>query len=550
MLIVLNLINVSKWLSLTQGNHTYYSPNPELISSLQQNPQPEFWKTRYTEFACVIVDNLSGAIQLVRDHFGCEPFFYFKNQHNLYFASSIAELIPRLRSDDITVTVNETELKYMLWVGKSLAYPTGVHEETLYNGINRVKPNHLVTIQNNQIKHSQYWDLALHCNDPLYYKDANEYLEHFTELLHEGLQLQLGNETAIAAECSGGLDSSAIILAAHRLKIPLTLLTHQDQSYDPQAERLRESYFVEQLVKKYDFKHCSIDAENFNLLAVFEVMTEVLAGYQQSIFPIGANIIHQQVANNHNKILLSGFGGDECISSHARLSFYLQELIKNGRYKLAWQEAHRHYTANKLPQPALLSQIKTFLRAQFPMIGEKYREHLYQKKKHDYAQLGINLPQYMPAANTVAEFEVRQLIGCDNNHLSYRIEDSALVARHYGFKYKYPLLYPKLVEFCNRLPLHMKRQNGLARIMIRNYLTQSGMPEFSTKPIAKFDGNIMGSTIDKIQASYKNEFSHQLSSSLPYFDIKQQCLRSEPTVGENLTLYMDLALLSLNQYLL
>ena len=66
------------------------------------------------------------------------------------------------------------------------------------------------------------------------------------------------------------------------------------------------------------------------------------------------------------------------------------------------------------------------------------------------------------------------MIGLDNNHISYRIEDSALIARHYGFKYKYPLLYPKLVEFCNRLPLSMKRQNGLARIMIRKYLAQAG----------------------------------------------------------------------------
>lgn len=72
---MLNLINTSNWLSLSCGNKKYYSPNTELIAQLAKNPQAQFWQTIYTEFACVIVDNVLDEVQLVRDHFGCKPFF-------------------------------------------------------------------------------------------------------------------------------------------------------------------------------------------------------------------------------------------------------------------------------------------------------------------------------------------------------------------------------------------------------------------------------------------------------------------------------------------
>lgn len=454
-----------------------------------------------------------------------------------------------LKRDNISLSVNEAELKYMLLVGKIMSQPPEVHEDTLYNGIKRVRPNHLVTILQSKITQVQYWDLASRCNETLYYKDNNEYLERFSELLHEGIQLQIGDETAIAAECSGGLDSSSIILAAHHFNKSLTLYTHIDQGYDPQSERLRESYFVKQLVQKYGFKHTNIDANNFNLPQVFDMATEVLAGQLQSIFPLGANIIHSQVAAGKSKILLSGFGGDECVSGHAYLFVYLPQLVKHGEYKKAWQEYHKHYAVNHLPKPSAIVQAKTWLCAQFPELGEKFALQRHQQRKHNFAKLGFSLSEYEVRAGSVAEFEIRQLICMDNNHPSYRIEDSALIARHYGFKYKYPLLYPKLVEFCNRLPLHMKRQDGLSRIMIRKYLAQAGMPEFSFKPIAKFDGSIMGSTVTKMKQTYYNDFKNQLNLPLRYLEIKQQILMSAPNIQDNLKLYQDLALLSLNQYL-
>ncbi|HCY38656.1 MAG TPA: hypothetical protein DHV02_02215 [Neisseriales bacterium] len=546
---MLHLVNVSNWQSFSIGEKTYYSPNTELIAKLKQNPEFEFWKTTYTEFACIVVDNTSGIILLVRDHFGCEPFFYYLTPRRIYFASSLAELIPALRQDGIVISVNEIELKYMLWVGKMLIHSTKVHEDTLYNGIKRVKPNHVVTISANKVIQTQYWSLSSNCNETIYYKNEDEYLEHFSELLHEGVKLQIGAETAIAAECSGGLDSSSIILAAHHLNKPLMLYTHLDQDYDPAANRLRESYFVEQLVHKYAFKHSNINADDFNLPEAFEMVTNVLAGQMQSIFPLGANIIHAQVAAGKSKILLSGFGGDECVSGHANLSAFLPQLLKRGEYKKAWQEYHQHYIVNKLPKPAIIAQAKTWIRAQFPDLGEKIFLRRYQQKKQHFAKLGFSLPEYLARASSVAEFEVRQLIGIDNNHISYRIEDSALIARHYGFKYKYPLLYPKLVEFCNRLPLHMKRENGLARIMIRKYLAQAGMPEFSSKPIAKFDGSIMGSALTKIKETYQSHFEKQLNSPLLYNEIQLQILNSDPNLLSNSKLYQDLALLVLNQYL-
>lgn len=545
---MLKLINASNWQVLSLGNKTYYSPNADLLADLVHQLWDEFWKTRYSEFACVIVNNSNHTVQLVRDHFGCESFFYYLSTECLYFASSIVDLISRLKLAGINPRINDLELPYLLWTSKRVDMAASLHEDTIYENIKRVKPNHLLTLRDDCLTQEQYWDLATRSEDKIYYRDDREYLEHFTELLHEGICLQLGDESALAAECSGGLDSSSIILAAHQLGKPLSLFTHQDLDSTPASNRLRESYFIDQILQKTSFEQHVINADNFNLPQVLQQVSKVLAGLPHNLFPIGANNIHQRVAESQVKILLSGFGGDECVSGHASLSRALFELLKNGSYATAWHEYKNYYQVNKANQPSLLRQLKDFVLAKFPQILQVREHQRYLDQLSQSQRFGLALPTYVARAKTVAEHEIMLLIGARNNHLSCRIEDSALIARHYGFKYKYPFLYPKLVEFCNRLPLHLKRRNGLSRIMVRDYLAKANLTDFMTKPIAKYDGNIMGSTLKHMLANYRQDFASQLNTALSHTDVQQRCLKFDPKFSENLLMYQTLAALSLEMY--
>ncbi|MBX9866672.1 MAG: hypothetical protein K2Y14_07125 [Burkholderiales bacterium] len=545
---MLKLINASNWQVLSLGDITYYSPNADLLAGLVHQQNEEFWKTHYSEFACVIVNKSNHTLQLVRDHFGCEPFFYYLNADCLYFASSIVDLILRLKSVGINPRINELELPYLLWTSKRVDMAASIHEDTIYENIKRVKPNRVLTLRDYHLTQEQYWDLATRSEDKIYYRDDREYLEHFTELLHEGICLQLGDESALAAECSGGLDSSSIILAAHQLGKPLSLFTHQDLDSTPMSSRLRESYFIDQILQKTNFEQHVINADNFNLPQVLQLVSNVLAGFPHNLFPIGANNIHERVAESKAKILLSGFGGDECVSGHASLSRALFEWLKNGRYASAWSEYHNYYQVNKANHPRLLRQLKDFALAKFPQISQVREHQRYLDQLRQSQRFGLDLPTYVARAKTVAEHEIMLLIGARNNHLSCRIEDSALMARHYGFKYKYPFLYPKLVEFCNRLPLHLKRRNGLSRIMVRDYLAKANLTDFKTKPIAKYDGNIMGSTLKQMLANYRSDFASQLNSALPHADVQQRCLKFDPKLAETILMYQTLAGLSLEMY--
>ena len=546
---MLNLINASQWQAVTRGAKTYYSPNGDLLRWLADAADElhaEFWQRRYTEFACLVVDKSSQSLDLVRDHFGCEPFFYSLTAESLYFASSIVDLIVALKLAGIEARVNEAELPYLLWSSKRLDLATAVHEDTVYHNIKRVKPNHRLTIRGTvPLPQVPYWDVAQRSADKIYYRDEREYLEHFSELLHEGICLQLGDENAIAAECSGGLDSSTIIVAAHQLGAQVKLFTHHDADYDPASPRLRESYFIEQILQKSGFAQESVDATAFDLPAVLQQVSSVLAGFPQTLFPIGANNIHARVGQSDAKILLSGFGGDECVSSHASLSRVLYELIQAGKYSAAWVAYHQTHKARGMQPPALWRQLKDLLAAKFPQVAQRRSYQRYLVEQRRVEQVGLSLPGYVARAKTVAEHEIMLLIGARNNHLSCRIEDSALMARHYGFRYKYPFLYPKLVEFCNRLPLDMKRRNGLARIMVRDYLAQTGLSDFTTKPIAKSDGNIMGSTIRKMLASYRSDFALRLEQPLAHSEWLKIFRALDPKMSESMLMYQDLAVLSL-----
>jgi asparagine synthetase B (glutamine-hydrolysing) len=95
-----------------------------------------------------------------------------------------------------------------------------------------------------------------------------------------------------------------------------------------------------------------------------------------------------------------------------------------------------------------------------------------------------------------------------------RVEDSAIMAKALGFEYRYPLLYPKLVEFCYRLPLEQKRKNGINRLLVRKYLAQY-LPDLVYNKHQKI-GSIMPATMDKVKREYlKGKYSKEFSN-LPY----------------------------------
>ena len=418
-------------------------------------------------------------------------------------------------------------------------------DETNYTNIYRVEPGSTLSIQQQSIHKRKYWHLKRQ-QDQFHYSRPQEYLEHFSSLLNEGIKLQVAGSSNFACEFSGGLDSATIVTGFRQLGLSPTLLIHIAPK---DSAEIDDSHYAAQVIQQYKLNDVQyVDATSFDLHEVIKQTSSWFAGTPQYIFPICAHNIHQAMVNlTKNKLvtaavpsLFSGFGGDECVSGHAPLALCLQEYLANQDYTRAWQELHAYYAVNKLPQPNSMRLGLTILRNLYPEIFSKILRWRQITAKSQQSPLKSTSRRI----GSLHEHEVNLLQGPLSQHLRLRVEESAISAKAMGFRYQYPLLYPKLVEFCHNLPLALKRNQGENRLMVRNYLAQY-LPAAVYQKHTK-SGGIMPATLDKIRheyaaGNYKNLFKH-----LPYANQVDDLEHPHTSAAQ---LLQQILLLGLKQYL-
>ncbi|EKD72568.1 MAG: hypothetical protein ACD_45C00637G0001 [uncultured bacterium] len=133
---------------------------------------------------------------------------------------------------------------------------------------------------------------------------------------------------------------------------------------------------------------------------------------------------------------------------------------------------------------------------------------------------------------SLQERESDWLTGPLSHHVRMRIEYSAIVAKNMGFTYRYPLLYPPLVEFCFALPSGQKRRLGKNRLLMRRYLTKqlsSGLFNQHRKC-----GDIFPGTMPKCQALYKDGHLNDELWVLPYQDIYDDIIKNKWVTDDKL----------------
>lgn len=508
-------INASGWKKITLHHLDIYSPNVDLLTFLKrQNLQSasvaqinKMFRDFYRPFACVITNHQTHEFFLVRDHFGFEPFYYVMPHHTskpLCFGSTLPDILTHLDSpmldtsqvSDVLMNVCFSSLKYT--------------DQTYYKHVFRVTPGHTIhlSVDGSVVEQRhKYWGLEPGTPQVHYTSDAN-YDSHFEVLLQEACEVSCEQSPdAVALEFSGGLDSSSILTTLNQLNITPQLLMHA-------GENSEERRYGEQLVQELQItpQLNYIGANDFNIIATLDLYKQWFAGGAPYLFFMLAANIHAAAQQKGCKILLSGFGGDECVSSHAPLRTYGAEV----GFKTIWQ----------------------ILKATKPndsSVGQLCRALLYSHPKLYYALQKIKqhpsviareqaLLDYQPY-NCLQEREASWLTGPLSHHIRMRVEYSAVVAKYMGFKYQYPLLYPPLVEYCFALPPEQKRRFNQNRFLMRNYLTKhvsSGL--YNTY---KKCGSIFPGTMPKCQAQYnKGELKHALQN-LPYAETYDTLVKSK-----------------------
>jgi asparagine synthase (glutamine-hydrolysing) len=501
-------INASNWKNEAYQHYVFYSPDQQVIAFLKQqiiaqgttfNCFKIGFQHFYKPFACLVINTLTGEFFLARDHFGLEPFYYTiisGERNRLCFGSNLPDILAHVKNP----VQDKQQISNVLMdiCTSSLEYT----DNTFYENVFRVTPGHVLQLNLAQkhVEHRHAFWVLEPGTPKIHYASDADYDAHFAFLLQEAIQVCCQQSPdSVAMEFSGGLDTAAIFTACNTEGITPQLFMHVGEVDD-------ERRYGDQLLHESKSTHPIhyVNADEFDVIAVLDQYKQWFAGGAPYLFFMFAQNIHQAVSQQGCKLLLSGFGGDECVSSHAPLRTYGADV----GYKALWNElrtthnndstVRRQLKTLQLTQPHLLYSIQC-IKSCISSLARR--------------QVGVHYKPY----RSLQERESDWLQGRLSHHVRMRVEYSAVLARYMGFTYQYPLLYPPLVEFCFSLPPEQKRRLGQSRLLMRRYLAQhvpSGLFNAHKKC-----GDILPGTMPKCQQLYEEGKLNDALFDLPYNSI-------------------------------
>jgi asparagine synthase (glutamine-hydrolysing) len=150
-------------------------------------------------FAFALWDTRRRRLLLARDRLGIKPLFYRLEPHRLTFASELRAL------RELATTPFQVDLQ-SVYDFFGFRYIPALR--TLYRGVDKLLPGHLLVAGAKDVRTRAYWDIP---GEEDASRDAGEWAEAVIELLRESVQLRLIADVPLGVFLSGGTDSSALV---------------------------------------------------------------------------------------------------------------------------------------------------------------------------------------------------------------------------------------------------------------------------------------------------------------------------------------------------
>ncbi len=278
-------------------------------------------------FAFAILDTQERKVLLARDFFGIKPLYYTLWQGGLAFAS---EIKPLLELPGVSRRVNPQRLYDYLRFGI-----TDHGGETLFADINQLPSAHYLEVNLDNpglVEPLRYWQVDLSERVELSFEDAANKLR---ELFLESVSLHLRSDVPIGTALSGGIDSSAIVMAMRYLEPSLELHTFSYIASDP---ALSEERYIDTIGKSTAAVMHKVQPQPGDLVADLEYLIRSQGE------PFGSTSIYAQhrvfrLARDAGiKVMLDGQGADEILGGYSSYKgARLASLLRQHRWGEAYQ---------------------------------------------------------------------------------------------------------------------------------------------------------------------------------------------------------------------
>jgi asparagine synthase (glutamine-hydrolysing) len=489
-------------------------------------------------FAFAIWDNRQQRLFAARDRMGIKPFYWALTPDALLFASEPkAILATGLVAAEAHPAALEQYLTFQFCLG----------EETLFRNIRKLEPGHFLTFspqRGSEPATVPYWGLRFELD----FDHTEEYFRQaLSELISDAIRLQLRSDVPVGAHCSGGMDSSAVVmLAARQMQGPLHTFTgafREGPQYDESAYALA----VAEAASATPHVVYPTAAQFMDKMPwLIYMMDEPAAG--PGLFP---QFCVSQLARDHVKVVLGGQGGDELFGGYARyLVAYLEQALKgviygaegDARYVVTWDSI-----AASLPM----------LRQYRPMLQRFWADGLFGDMDRRYFRLvtrlqqadGIYSPDVCPPGSSDRMFAQFASVFNDPSAKSYldrmtnfdvktllpallQVEDRTSMS--VSLESRVPLLDHRIAELVMRMPPAMRFKGGDSKRILREsvgsvlpgpVLTRQDkmgfpvpMTEWLRGPIRDFVGDILLGPRARGRGIYRMEGLEKLVRTEAAFD--------------------------------
>jgi asparagine synthase (glutamine-hydrolysing) len=301
------------------GGRARSDTDPEVVLSAYRALGENCVRKLLGDFAFVIWDSTRRRMFCARDHSGIRPFYYYCDGKTFLAASELQQI---LRHPGVPREPNEG------LVGEYLAGRMITRDETLYRGVMRLAPAHMMFVTERGPRISRYYDL--NPSRAIRYRTDDQYASHFLEIFKDAIRCRMRARDGVASELSGGLDSSSIVCTAQSMigageitvpKFEAFSLVYNERSTD-------ERTYANDVASKWNVK--------LNWIQPFEIDVQVsIEGVRNSLefgeHPNGPQFrnLRQAVADQGIRVLMTGIGGDQWLTGS---DYYYAELLSEFRF--------------------------------------------------------------------------------------------------------------------------------------------------------------------------------------------------------------------------
>ena len=417
-------------------------------------------------FAIGIWDAKRTRFVLARDRIGQKPLYYAVKDNRLVFGSELKSLA--------TVQGICEEIDPAA-IDEFLTYQYVPHPGTIWKGVRKLAPGHMVFFENGQLSVHRYWNFDPSIETPI---DGETACEHLRELLTDSVRIRMQSDVPLGAFLSGGIDSSLITAIANE---------HCESSIRTFSIGFPVADFDETAYAAEVAKHLGTQHQRFEVKpSGVDVIDKLVWHYDEPFGDSSAvpTWYLSELTKSEVTVALSGDGGDELFAGYERYralwlsnklrSLFpvhkipglrlIQKLPDTNRRKSLVRRAKRFLEAlDQPPARRYLNWLQIFpesLRAS--IYTDSLLEALPGDDPFDFLESAWTRSAGRDLVTRASTADLLSYLPCD---LCTKVDIASMA---HGLEVRQPLLDHRIVEFAASLPVNLKFRGKRGKLILQD----------------------------------------------------------------------------------